>query len=55
MDEKRKHEELIQEQLDIENVKINELTQIVNFYRKNHFANHFPKNYLKIDRTLRYS
>ena len=34
MDEKRKHEELIQEQLDIENVKINELTQIVNFYRK---------------------
>jgi len=34
MDDKRKHEELIQEQLDIENVKINELTQIVNFYRK---------------------
>lgn len=34
LDDKRKHEELIQEQLDIENVKINELTQIVNFYRK---------------------
>jgi len=34
MEDKREHEELIQEQLDIENVKINELTQIVNFYRK---------------------
>tara|TARA_B100000787_G_C16195827_1_gene300751 strand:- start:1900 stop:2604 length:705 start_codon:yes stop_codon:yes gene_type:complete len=33
-EEKHRHEELIQEQLDIENVKINELTQIVNFYRK---------------------
>ena len=32
--EKKRHEEFIQEQLDIENVKINELTEIVNFYRK---------------------
>jgi len=32
--EKQRHEEFIQEQLDIENVKINELTEIVNFYRK---------------------
>tara|TARA_B110001450_G_scaffold254741_2_gene280729 strand:+ start:1415 stop:2128 length:714 start_codon:yes stop_codon:yes gene_type:complete len=32
--EKQRHEESVQEQLDIENVKINELTEIVNFYRK---------------------
>ena len=32
--EKKRHEESVQEQLDIENVKINELTEIVNFYRK---------------------
>ena len=32
--EKKRNEEHIQEQLDIENVKINELTEIVNFYRK---------------------
>lgn len=32
--EKKRNEEYIQEQLDIENVKINELTEIVNFYRK---------------------
>lgn len=32
--EKMRHEERVQEQLDIENVKINELTEIVNFYRK---------------------
>ena len=32
--EKKRNEESIQEQLDIENVKINELTEIVNFYRK---------------------
>ena len=32
--EKQRHEEFVQEQLNIENVKINELTEIVNFYRK---------------------
>jgi len=32
--EKIRNENSIQEQLDIENVKINELTEIVNFYRK---------------------
>ena len=41
---KEKHKKMIQEILDIENSKINELTEIVNFYRQKYFEKMNTKN-----------
>lgn len=41
---KEEHKKMIQEILDIENSKINELTEIVNFYRQKYFEKMNTKN-----------